>query len=174
MSIEMMSSADETSVANFSRGGLGSEIVKTWILVFLSASFALYAVKPSAELSLIAAGLLTFLMATSAHVSVHEGDDASEVKRKHALIGLVGPVQFSLLMWLSVYGGRELAGASLGLSSLLAFAFLVMIIAGDAILSALVLLMNGRGTPGAAFACLIDKKYAGLAGSLDTDDQAPG
>lgn len=170
MSIENKCDANETSVAINTLGSLRSEIVKTWILVFLSASFALYAVRPSAELSLIAAGLLTFLMATSAHVSVHEGDNVSEVQRKHALIGLVGPVQFSLLMWLSVYGGRELAGASLGLSSLLAFALLVVIIAGDAILSAFVLLMSGRGTPGAAFARLIDKKYAGLAGPLDAEE----
>jgi hypothetical protein len=143
MNIENTRSAHETNVAGKASGSLGSEIVKTWILVFLSAS---------------------------AHVSVHDGDNVAEVKRKHALIGLVGPVQFSLLMWLSVYGGRELAGASLGLSSLLAFALLVVIIAGDAILSALVLLMSGRGTPGAAFARLIDKKYAGLAGPLDEEE----
>ena len=160
----------ETNIAGSASKGLASEIVKTWILLFLSASFALYAVKPSAELSLIAAGLLTLLMATSAHISVHERQDVAIVREKHALIGLVAPVQFSLLMWLSVYGGRELAGTSLGLSSLLACALLVVIVMGDAVVSALVLLMSGQGAPGAAFACLIDKKYAGLAGPLEEEE----
>jgi hypothetical protein len=137
-----------------------------WITVFPMASAALLVLQPTALATMAMAASLSLAMMAFALLSVQ---DEKSFDAKSMAIKLLAPVQFAFLIWLSVYAGRELAGASFAVSCLAAFAALAAMVVADALASTMLLLTaeRGHGSMGVPVASLISAKYAGLLGKID-------
>jgi hypothetical protein len=99
-----------------------------------------------------------------AHLSVA---DEKHFDTAHLAIKLIAPVQFALMIWLSVQIGHEIAGASFAGSYFASIASLFGIVVVDALASAAFLLAGScRAAPGVSLASLISAKYSGLLGEV--------
>ena len=143
-----------------------SSAVMKWIAIFPLASLSLFLVQPSFMTSATFAVGLMALLALFAHVSVSDSDAKDSFESKQLAISLLAPVQFAFLMWAAVHMGRDIAGASLAVSSLAALAVLSGALVVDGLLSAIMLLATSKGTAGTSVASLISAKYAGLLGQI--------
>ena len=141
-----------------------STAVLQWALIFPAASICLFVVQPSLLTSATFAGGLMALLALFAHLSVN---DANSFESKQLAIGLLSPIQFAIMMWAAVHMGRDIAGASLMVSSFAAMLVFAGALLVDCLLSGALLLAVNTGTLGTSVASLISAKYAGLLGEID-------
>jgi hypothetical protein len=165
----IMASAKTTAtsaVITPAANGFASASVMKWAAIFPAASLALFVVQPAFQTSATFAVGLMALQALLAHLSVSDSDAKDSFESKQLAISLLAPMQFAFMMWAAVHMGRELAGASLTISSLAALAVLSGAMLVDAVLSTIMLLASGRGTAGTSVASLISAKYAGLLGQV--------
>ena len=146
--------------------GFASSAVMKWISIFPAASLSLFLVQPSFMTSATFAIGLMALLALFAHLSVSDSDAKDSFETKQLAISLLAPVQFAFMMWAAVHMGRDIAGASLAVSSLAALAVLSGALLVDGLLSAIMLLATSKGTEGTSVASLISAKYAGLLGQI--------
>ena len=135
------------------------------VSLFAVSALPLFLFQPSAFVTLCMAATASVAMVAFAHLSVM---NEKLFKSMHFVVKLVAPVQFALLIWLAVYAGHQLAGASFALSCLAAVASLGALLIADAALSAALLIAaeRGRGATGVSLVSLISAKYAGLFGRI--------
>ncbi len=137
-----------------------------WMSLFAVSALPLFLFQPSAFVTLSMAATASLAMIVFAHLSVM---NEKLFDGMHLAVKLLAPVQFALLIWLAVYAGHELAGASFAASCLAAVLSLAVILAVDALASALLLLAAERGKQamGVSLVSLISAKYAGLFGRIN-------
>ncbi len=136
-----------------------------WMSLFAVAALPLFLFQPSAFVTLSMAGTASLATVVFAHMSVM---NEKLFDSMHLAVKLLAPVQLALLIWLSVYAGHELAGASFAVSCLAAVASLAVFLAADAMISAILLLIAARGqrAMGVSIVSLISAKYSGLFGEI--------
>jgi hypothetical protein len=141
---------------------------KTWIALFPLASLTLFVTQPTQAYALSLAAMLGMALVIIAQLAVSGDESAAPFEIKQMIMGLIAPIQFAMMIWAAVYAGRELAGASLLWSSLVAFVVFIGLIVADALASAAVLLISERknGVSGLAITLLVSNKYAGLLGKI--------
>jgi hypothetical protein len=142
---------------------LTSGTTAPWMALFALSTLPLFAVQLSMAATLQIVVLLSGAMVALAHFA-----DAKNYETAHFAIKLVAPLQFALMIWLSVTLGRDIGGASFAASYIASIVCLLFIILGDALASAALALVAGyyRAVAGAPMAMLISAKYAGLAGEM--------
>jgi hypothetical protein len=142
---------------------LTSGTTAPWMALFALSTYPLFGVQLSIAATLQIVALLSVAMVALAHFADHKNYDAARFAIK-----LAAPVQFALIIWLSVTLGRDIGGASFASSYIASIVCLLFIVIGDAFVSAALALFAGhsRAVAGASMAVLISAKYAGLAGKM--------
>ena len=120
--------------------------------------------------ALISSAVMSIAFAVCLIVAALVGTSANQRQYKlgRVVMGLVAPVQFALMIWVSVYAGHMIAGEALIASTFAAFAVFAMLLLVDFVASVGVLLLAARGSAvcGLSAANLIAGKYAGLLGQI--------
>ncbi len=137
-----------------------------WMALFVLATVPLFMLQPSIAVTLQTVALLSLAMVALAHMAVA---DNKHFDTANLAIKLVAPIHFVLMIWLSVYMGREIAGASFALSFAASILCLFGIVAVDAVASGALALIAGscRSVTGLSLVTLISAKYAGLMGKVE-------
>ncbi len=137
-----------------------------WMALFVLATVPLFMLQPSIAVTLQTVALLSLAMVALAHMAVA---DHKHFDTAYLAIKLVAPLHFAMMIWLCVYIGREIGGASFAASYLASIACLFGIVAADAVASAALALVAGscRSVTGLSLVTLISAKYAGLMGKVE-------
>lgn len=141
--------------------------VKTWLAVFPITALGVLFIQPSFIMSSLMATMLMVSLVAIASLSMI-GDDMRRFQIGQMMMGLIAPVQLSLMIWVSVYAGHMMAGDALVASTLAAFAMFAGLMVVDALVSIALLLVAGHASPvcGLSIASLITGKYASLFGRV--------
>ncbi|MGB8818683.1 MAG: hypothetical protein WCC66_12255 [Rhizobiaceae bacterium] len=152
------------TIAASSAGTDLSSTSMVWIGAFPVATVLLYAIQPSAQVSIAMAVTTSVLMMVFAAAAC----DPSQTAKRLYNMAVLSPVLAALFIWIAVYAGRVLGGDSLVLTALVASISLAGLYLLDALVSGagLFAASRGRAAPGAAIATLIHGKYAGLFGRI--------
>jgi hypothetical protein len=144
---------------------ISSGTAAPWMALFALSALPLFMLQLSIAATLQAAVALSLTMVAFAHFSV---TDAKYFDVAHLVIKLVAPLHFALMIWLSVYVGREIGGVSFASSYIVSIICLFGIVTADAVASAALALVAGscRSITGLSLATLISAKYAGLLGGV--------
>jgi hypothetical protein len=136
-----------------------------WMALFALSTLPLFALQLSIAATLQVACLLSLTMVALAHLSVA---DEKHFDAAHLAIKLVAPLQFALMIWLSVQMSHEMAGASFAASYAISIACLSGIVVVEGVSSAALALIAGscRSVTGLSLVTLISAKYAGLLGGV--------
>lgn len=141
--------------------------VKTWLAVFPITALGVLLIQPNFIMSSLMATMLMISLVAIASLSII-GGDMRRFQIGQMMMGLIAPVQLSLMIWVSVYAGHMMAGDMWLSSTLAAFAVFAVLMLADALVSVALLVVAGRGSPvfGLSVASLVAGKYASLFGRV--------
>lgn len=135
------------------------------IAICAAATLPLFILQFSMTSTLQMAAFLSLAAVVLSHLAV---SNEKNFDAAYLAIKLIAPLQFAFMLWLSVYLGREIAGASFATSYITSIACLIGITTIDFTISAVALLIVGanRSIKGVSLVTLISAKYAGLLGAI--------
>jgi hypothetical protein len=141
--------------------------VKTWLAVFPATAVGILLSQPAFGASAGIAAVMT-VMAIGVAIASVTGADMRRFNIGQMVMGIIAPVQFALMIWVSVYAGHMIAGDTLVVSTLSAFVAFALLFVVDLAVSLAVLLMAARGSAsgGASAASYLAGKYSGLLGRI--------
>jgi hypothetical protein len=136
-----------------------------WLALFALACVPLFTLQLSSLATLQMVVLLSLTMLALSHWSVA---DEKHLETAEMAIKLIAPLQFALMIWLSVTMGRELSGASFSASYITSIVCLFGTVVVEGIAAAALALGAGswRSMAGLSLVSLINAKYAGLFGAI--------
>jgi hypothetical protein len=134
-----------------------------WMALFALSTVPLFALQLSFAATLQMVAFLSLAIVALAHFT-----DEKNFEVTHLAIKVIAPLQFALMIWLSVQMGQWIAGASFAASYAISIACLSGIVVVEGISSAALALIAGscRAVTGLSLVTLISAKYAGLLGGV--------